>query len=128
MVLLPATAVTVGREAPPVQDEERPFGVATTSPAGRVSVKPTLPAGIVGSAAPRVKVSVVMPPTETDVAPKFLEIVAKPWADAASANDSARIRPAIAASPALRTEVKAFANKPTTLAAAWCSRARYGSI
>src|SRR5438067_2284058 len=43
IVPLPATA----RIVPASQDPLRPFGVATTSPAGRVSVKPTLLTAIV---------------------------------------------------------------------------------
>src|SRR5215467_791736 len=73
---LPATAVMV----PPPHDPLRPFGVATTSPAGRLSVKPTP----VREAAPplglaMVKLSDVVPPIGMVEAPNDLDIVGGDW-------------------------------------------------
>ena len=66
----PATAVTV-----PPHVLANPFGVATTSPAGSVSVKPTPPSVIPGFGLVSVNVSVVVPFTTMLATPKALAIV-----------------------------------------------------
>src|SRR5215470_1449871 len=74
---LPAVAVMV----PPPHDPLRPLGVATTRPAGRLSVKPTP----VREAAPlglaMVKLSDVVPPTGMVEAPNDLDIVGGDWVE-----------------------------------------------
>ena len=65
MVFVPATAVR--EPAPNVQVPPRPFGVATTSPAGKVSVKLKVCVGLVAGCV-TVKVRRLVPPTTRLVA------------------------------------------------------------
>lgn len=67
----PAVAVTV----PPPQLFTKPFGVATTKPAGRLSVKAMLVKAVEGFALPIVNVKLVVPFKAILVAPNALEIV-----------------------------------------------------
>jgi hypothetical protein len=66
----PAVAVMV----PPPQEPARPLGVATTSPAGRVSVKPT-PVSDAELELAMVKPRLVVPPTGMLAAPNALLMV-----------------------------------------------------
>ena len=66
----PATAVTV-----PPHVSARPFGVATTRPAGSVSVKPTPVSAVAAFGLVSVNVSVVVPFTTMLAAPNALAIV-----------------------------------------------------
>ncbi len=67
----PAIAVIV----PPPHEPVSPFGVATTRPAGSVSVKPTPVSAVPAFGLVSVKVSVVVPFTTMLAAPKALAIV-----------------------------------------------------
>ena len=71
MTLAPAVAVIV----PAPQLLTRAFGVATTNPAGRLSVNPTFVKAVAGLALPMVKVKVVVPFKAIFVAPNALVIV-----------------------------------------------------
>jgi hypothetical protein len=70
-VELPATAVM----GPPPHEPVSPFGVATTNPAGKLSVK-EMPISVSGFPAgfETAKVKLVVPPSGIEVAPKALEI------------------------------------------------------
>src|SRR5438093_672092 len=73
----PAVAVMV----PPPHEPVRPFGVATTRPAGSVSVKATPVRGVPAFGFVSVKVSVVVPFSGTVAPPKTLEIAGAVTAD-----------------------------------------------
>ena len=70
-LLPPAVAAMV----PPPHDPVSPLGVATTKPAGRVSVNPMPPRATVVLGLVIVKLSDVAAPTEIEDAPNALEIV-----------------------------------------------------
>ena len=75
MLPVPATAVTV-----PPHVLASPFGVATTRPAGSVSVKPTPVSAVPAFGLVSVNVSVVVPFTRMPGAPKAFAIVGGPIA------------------------------------------------
>ena len=72
-VEVPATATAV-----PAQPLTRAFGVATTKPAGRLSVNAT-PVSAVAFGLPILNVNVVVPPTGTVAVPKTLVISGHCW-------------------------------------------------
>jgi hypothetical protein len=82
--LPPAVAAMV-----PPHDPDRPFGVATTNPAGNVSVNAT-PVMVVVAALVMVKLSDVLPPRGTDAAPKASLIVG---AGASTKRDAVAVLP-----------------------------------
>jgi hypothetical protein len=97
MLLLPAVAVVVGGPEM-VQDCERPFGVATTRPAGKLSVNVTSPAKSLPLGFVTVKVSVVVPFKGIDDALNDLAIVGiAAWAKAEPVNANVASTATIAA-------------------------------
>ena len=74
-LMLPVPATAVAEPAPQPVKALSPFGVATTNPAGSVSVKPMPVCVVVESGLVTVKVRVVVPPTGIEDAPNTALIV-----------------------------------------------------
>lgn len=95
-VSLPATAVTAPSEDPGVHAERKPFGVATTTPAGITSTNVT----VFRSTPPvllMVMSIVVLPPTPIVDAPKNLTVTGA--TDCAKLEVAGKIKPARAIKP-----------------------------
>jgi hypothetical protein len=101
----PAVAVIV----PPPQVPLNPFGVATTNPVGRLSVKATpVSATVFATGLVRVKVKVVVPFTAIKVAPKLLLIVG----GATTVSGAEAVRPVRATGPPAVGALVVFVTPP----------------